>query len=777
MYVVLAVAVLWSVPQGGGKFGRWIDDLGHDTPAAREEAASRLRAAGRAAWPELEAAAASHSDLEIRSRCRDLVATSRLRRRIPWRVLDECPNAVATLRNGTSAERIALVRVLARAYEDTADLLLDLAQDPDPEVVLAAAEYLQERRNTDWAPRLLELYAREECPRAGRAYELLTMASGRLGSIDLQRVFAEAGPKGRNRILQLALNATLSLAVSPATVRELLESSDPATRRLGLSWLRERGCPAALPYVEPLLSHPETAVVTEALSTLRSCGWRPDPATIHALLGHDDASVREEAIQASLAFEERACLEGLRRLLDDPSMSVRQSAINAVSRLGGADALEDLWRVFERDSGESRDSAAAILARSPDWTMPRVRPLLKDADPDRRLRGYDLWARIDVANIGRVLAPLAKDREETIRRWALAQLLRRQENPGVAEALELFAVDPNEAIRFDALRTLVRMEKRDHAPALEAFLVSREYSFRFDAAETLLTLRDERAQTLARKLLEEADAPLRRLGYFALADRNDREVADRAIRELNDPDGRLGGAAAKYLRQLLTGRHDEAVLAQLAKGLESWTGEPLELAFNLLMEYGDRATAEPVRNLVRSGKAPRPDRAVRALAEWAGDQGAQEMAGLLGADAALNDSVFSRLREVRRRYPEAGRKELEAAFVRLFASPDRRIRRGALHAASDLGLPLEGIVARIDDPEPSVRCSAVSAARCLAMAAAADAIETKLDDDDPDVRVSAAVALSALKASARPLVERTVATEDCAWAKRKMEAALAPLAK
>src|SRR5215831_17774568 len=211
MAVVLAVAVLVSVPQGGGKYGRWIDDLGHDSPVVREEASSRLRAAGRAAWPELDAAAVSHPDLETRSRCRDLVATSRLRRRIPWRVLDEFPTAVATLQNGPSTERIALVRILARSYEDTADLLLELAQDPDPEVVLAAAEYLQERRNTDWAPRLLEIYAREDCPRSVRAYELLTMASGRLATVDLQRLFAESGPKGRTRILQLALNATLPL--------------------------------------------------------------------------------------------------------------------------------------------------------------------------------------------------------------------------------------------------------------------------------------------------------------------------------------------------------------------------------------------------------------------------------------------------------------------------------------------------------------------------------------------------------------------------------------
>jgi HEAT repeat protein len=771
MWATLAVAVLASALTGGGKYGRWIDDLGHDDPAVREEASSRLRAAGRAAWPELDLAAATHPDLETRSRCRDLVATSRLRRRIPWRVLDEFPSAVATLQNGPSAERIALVRVLARSYEDTAELLIDLSQDPDPEVVLAAAEYLQERRNTDWAPRLLEFYAREDCPRSGRIYELLTMASSRIAAADLHRLFADAGPRGRNRLLQLALNATLPLAVTPELLRGLIESRDSATRRLALSWLRERGCPGALPYVEPLLSDPEAAVVTDALSTLRACGWRPQAATLEALLGHDDPAVREEALQACLAFEERACIDGLRRLLDDPSMSVRQSAITAISRLGGAEALDDLWRVFLRDSGESRDSAATTLSRSPEWVMPRVRPMLKDPDPERRIRAYHLWARIDSV---RVLGPLSKDREETVRRWALLELLRRPEAPGAVEAIELFVTDASEAIRFDALRAMVRLEKRDHAAALETFLTSREYSFRFDAAETLLSLRDDRAQSLARRLLDEPDAPLRRLGYFALADRNDRDVADRAIQELNDPDGRLGGAAAKYLRQLLTSRHDDAVLARLARGLEEWSGEPLELAFNLLMEYGDGAAAPPVRKLLASGRAPRPDRAVRALADWSGERAAAELSTLLGADASLNESVYSRLRDVRRRHPEAGRRELEAAFARLFASPDRRIRRGAALATSDLALPLEGLIGLVGDREPSVRCAAIGSARLLALSGAADAIEAKIDDDDPDVRVAAVGSLAALKSAARPVVERAAASEDCAWAKRKMDASLAP---
>jgi HEAT repeat protein len=769
MLVALAVAVLWSLPPEGGQLGRWIDDLGHDDPAVRYEASLHLKAAGRAAWADLEAAGRSHPDLETRARCLDLLEESHLRRRLPWRVLDEAPNAVATLRGGTTLERVALLRTLARSFDETSDLIGDLAQDPDPEVVLAAAEVLQERRNSDWAPRLLRFYSAENCPKSGRAYELLTMASGRLTGDDLNRSFALAGPLGRVRIVQLAMNASLPLGLGPDSVKDWLRAGDGSERRLALSWIRDRGCPAALPFVEPLLSHSDPGLVAEAMSTLRACGWRPPAAEIDALLAHDEPAVREEAIQAAVVFEERGCLDALKRLLRDPVMSVRQSAICAYARLGGQAAQEELWALYLRDSGESRDTAAAILARSPQVAMERLRPLLTDADPDLRVRAYDLWSRIDTV---RVLAPLAKDGDPLVRQWALQQLLRRQETPGAVDAMEPFSADPVDAIRFDALRALVRLDRRGHAAALEAYLASPDYTVRFDAAETLLTLRDDRARTLARELLENADAPLRRLGYFALADRNDREVGDRAIRELADPDGRLGTAAAKYLRQLLAAKRDDAVLARLAAGLGGLNGEPLELTFNLILEHGDAAAAPAVRSLLRSGRAPRPDRAVRALSEWAGENAPAELAALLGADPVLNDSIFSRLRDALKRAPDGGQAELAAAFGRLFANPDRRVRRGAAQAAGDLGLPLAGLIALIDDPEASVRTAAIAAARALSLGAAADRLPARLDDDDPDVRVSAALSLVTIRPAKRGLVDRQLAAEDCAWVKRRLELTL-----
>src|SRR5207237_10169812 len=122
--------------------------------------------------------------------------------------------------------------------------------------------------------------------------------------------------------------------------------------------------------------------------------------------------------------------------------------------------------------------------------------------------------------------------------------------------------------------------------------------------------------------------------------------------------------------------------------------------------------------------------------------------------------------------PASGRAELAAAFNRLFTDTDRRLRRGAAMAAGDLGLPFESLIALIDDREASVRSAAIAAARALPLANAAPRIISRLDDDDPDVRVAAALTLVALRPMQRPVVERQLAGEDCAWVKRRLELSL-----
>jgi len=772
--VLLVAAALGALQGASDPLRSWVDDLGDDEPSLRAAASSRLRSAGRAAWPVLDQASHRHPDPEVRARARDLLTSIRRRRELPFRILDEHPDAAALLEAGPASDRAALARTLGRHFEDSSGFLLELLRDPDPEVALAAAEALHENRNADWPPRLLELFVLEDCPRAGRMYELLASGGSRLAPERLQEALGRAGPRGRNRLLHLALYANLPLDVPPDTLRAMLRHGDLPARREALAWVRERGPQGCLPEIEPLLSDPDPVLVADALSTLRQLRHPPDALALEALLRHEEARVREEAVHATLAFDQRAALPALRPLLDDPSTSVRLPALAALWKLEGEAALETLFRVYLRDSGEPRDQAAHFLCRASPWTAERARAIRADPDPDRRQRGYELLARIEGVP---ALAPLVRDPEERVRRWALHQMLRRLDLPPALEAVEAFARDPAETVRFDAVRALVRLGRRDQVPALRAFLSVREFAFRHDAAETLLEHAGEACEGLPERLLDDPEAALRRLGFNALAARGDRRAGTTALRALADADGRLRRSAHEYLAKILQRDRDAATIEALARSFAAAEGEPLSLAFRLVVEHGDARAAGPVRELLLGGRAPSPDRALRALAEWAGDGAAAELAALLGPDPALNDLVLSRAREARRRAPGAGLRELEAALARLLSSPERRIRRAAADAARDLGLAVPGLAALVRDPEPSVRHAAIEACVRLGLSGSAAAVAERMDDDDPDVRVAAVTGLPRLDPSAAGAAERAAAAEDCAWARRRMEATLRLAAK
>lgn len=747
--------------------GTWIQDLGHEDPASRDAASARLRAAGRAAWPALEEASQSHPDPEVRGRAHDVLTLSRERRRLSHRILEEHPTALAAMTAGATGEKIRLIRTLGRHYEETSDFLLRFCRDPEPEIAVAAAEALYENRNYEWAVPLLELYSAETCPRAARIYELISSAASRVGALPLDRCYAAAGTRGRLRLMTLASNANLPLAVPPGALRDMLRDGDVPTRRAALSWMRDRGAQGSLLEIEPLLGDAEPAVVTESLTTLRYLRHRPDPDRVAALLSHEEPGVREEAVHVLVAFEERGSSAALRGLLADPSTSVRMAALSGLARLEGPGALEDVLGVFFRDAGETREQAAGILWKHRDWSVPHLKNALAGADPDRRLRALDLLKRLDpTVPFGRV-----RDEHEAVRRWALAEALKA-ETPAAVQALEALAQDGVETIRFEALRKLVRLGRREHVRELQPFLESREYTIRYDAAEAVLEHGGERAEALARALVADADAPLRRLALNALADREGRDCIEPAMACLRDPDGRLRRSAAQYLGKKLAQRRDPTLLARLARGLDAYEEETLSLAFNLVVSYGDRASAATVRQLVSAGRAPSPARAVQALAEWAGDEALDELVPLLGGDAALNGVLFTRIKEVLPRAGAAGRGRLEGAVRRLLAHADRRVRRAAVSAAEDMGAATDALAALIADREPSVVCAAIDACARLGRAEAAGPVESRLDDEDPDVRILAATALAKLRPDARAGLEARVAREDCAWAKARMESAL-----
>lgn len=766
MLLSLAVLAGLALPAPGETIRRWIDDLADESPVVRDEAASRLHAAGRSAWPDLERAAAGHPDLECRARAGDLLATSRRRRTLSHLVLEEHPSALQTLENGATVEKLRLIRTLGRNFDTCSDILLDLLRDPEGEVAVGAAEVLQENRNFDWTPRLIELFAMEDVPRQARVFELIASAYARLQPADLQLGYDRAGPRARTRFLQLALHANLALGVSADEVRSMLRHGDPAARRAALSWVRERGTAGTTHEIEPLLWAAEPAVVADALSTLRQLRIRPDAGALAPLLRHDEACVRDEAAQAAAAFEDRSSLPGLRELLADPSTAVRQTALAALWKLEGPAACETVLEVFLRDAGDARDQAATLLAGAREWALPRARALLADPSPERRIRAHDLVSRIEGPA---ALFPLTGDAEESVRRWALGQILRRIEVPRALEVVETFTRDASDSVRFEALRTLVRLGRREHAGGLAGFLSSPEYTLRYDAAETLLEHGGERAPAIARALLGETDGPLRRLALNSMADRQDREGVERALADLDDPDSRLRRAASSYLGKILSGKREAPLVARIAAGLDRAEGESLALAFRLVVENGDAASAPAVRKLIASGRAPGIDRAVRALAEWGGEKAVAELSGLLGEDALLDEYVLVRLREARTRHPASGARELEAALRRLFGCRDRRVRRLAIGAAEEYRLATDALPGLVDDPAASVRVAAIGACARLKLEATAPTVAARFDDEDPDVRVASVTAFSKLRPFEVRTVDRAVAAEDCPWAKRRME--------
>jgi HEAT repeat protein len=764
----LAAAVLALAQDMEDPPGAWIDRLAHEDPAVREDAAARLHAAGRSAWADLADAAERHPDLEARSRARDLLHASRQRRRLSHRVLDEHPAALGTLTAGGTAEKVRLIRTLGRHYEESAELLLEFLRDPEPEIVIAAADALHENRNFQWTRRLLDLYASEDCSRTSRIYELLSSAASRLPRDVLQGTLDRAGPRGRNRLLNLSVNTGLPLSISAETLRGMLRGGDPAARRMALAWMRDRGPLGNLMEIEPLLSCGDPSLAADALATLRHLRHRPDPGRVEALLDHEEALVREEAARTLSAFDEREAAPALRRLLDDPSTSVRQAALAGLWKLEDTAALDDALRVFLEDAGEQREQAAAILGRHREWALPRARRARLDEDPERRLRAFELVRRFEGPP---VLQAAARDPDEAIRRWALAELLKT-DGPAVVDALQTLSQDSSEPIRFEAVRALVRRGRREHLPSLQHFLTCSDGALRYEAAETILEHGGDRAEPLARTLVEDPDAPLRRLGLHALAERGDREFADRALEGLSDPDARVRRAAAQYLSRMLAQRRDGDLLTRLAGLLASGEGEPLALAFNLVATYGDARAAASMRELLGTGRAPSLDRAVRVLAEWAGERALKELTPFLGDDPALNDIVLSRIRDLRQRSPEAPDGGLREAVVRLAAHADRRVRRSAASAAEGLGLPSDALLALAGDPEPSVRHAALGACARLGVAGCETILKARLEDEDPDVRLLAATLLARLDPASRPAIEEAMSAEECGWVRRRVEIAL-----
>lgn len=752
--MVVLAALLALASQDADEIRRHIEELANEDLDVREDAAARLRQAGRAAWPELRRAL-DHSDPEIRATAAWLLDQGRARRRLSHRILRLHPAAPSLLRAGACEETFRLIRTLGRNFEEGAEILLELLEDPDPEIRIAVAEALYDNRRHEWVEPLLALLADEACPRAGRVQELLRSDSSHIPGATLAKHFESAGPVAATRLLELAAQGGLDVEFPRSKLHELLQGEAPRTRRAALAWIRKRPKPEDSAPVSRLLVDADDAVLAETLSTLRALDATPDLSRLRTLLGHADDTVRAQALELLVRAEGPGADGDAEALLADPSTDVRRAALHALWRTRGTGALERTLRIFLEEAGETRELACTYLLRYRTWTRPHAVEARDAEDPDRRQRGVELLYAIDGVS---ALVAASADSDADVRLWALQRLISHDGESATA-ALRRMAEDETPAIRFHAARALVRRGE-PRLDDLARFLESDEYTFVLGATETLLEYGGQRVPEFARAVLRHEDAHVRRLGLEALADRRLLDAVPTALEQLSDPDPKLRRAALYYLSLSLAERND----SEIVDAVRSRVDREDVVAAQLLAEFGDDSTRSELRSAVRDGKLAAGERLLRTLLSAA----ESEIARMFGDDAFLNARLASMLVD------RGCDREIPARIRQLLASPLPGVRAGAVRSIATLGIAAldEAAIAALSDPDAEVRSAAAWTCGDRSLREAAERLAALLDDEDPDVRERAAWALSRVAPASRAAVARAAANEDCAWVKRRMEALL-----
>ncbi len=760
MRVVLAALLALAAQDDGDAVRSWVRDLASPLPETRLSASRNLLRAGRFAWPALEEARGS-PDLDVSRSAEHLLAASRLRRGIPYSILRLHPDAPLLLRGPACPAKIQLIRLLGRHFDECAHLVEPLLSDADAETQIAAAEVLSDHRRPGWIEPLLELIAREDCPRAPRVAELLLSVASSLPRSRLEELFQGAGPLGRVRLAELATAGRLALDFSRSTLYSMLRDG-ARSARASLAWIRMRVQPEDTTHVEPLLESEEADVVVETLATLRAAGSIRN-SSVRPLLEHEAPIVRSEALETLEAVGDPSVEDAALRLLVDPSTAVRRSAITVLWKRRGAGALEITLALYLSQDGDPRELAATYLLRCRGWVRPRLLEHLESRDSDRRLRSLELLYRMEGVS---VLLAAGRDEEEEIRRWALFRLLP-QEGSSILSLLENLAGDPKESIRFEALRGLVRRGKIERIEDLARFLSHREYDLALGAAETLLDFGGPQTPELARRVLRHDDAHLRRLALESLMERRTFDAVSEAIDCLDCPDPRLQRLAIQYLTQALAAYRSPEIVRSVRERLPLIAPEAAEAALFLVASTGDVESLRALRLALREGRLLSPDRALRELFDREASAG--NFVGLLGDDPVLNDRVL-RLAASR----EISDKEISVRLRELTHHRDPEVRASVVRGAADPrrhGLD-DLILGALEDEEAGVRYVAVVAVADRSFATIPPRLERLLDDEDPEVRIASASALLRLDPHQRGAIERAVAQEEYAWVRRRLEGLL-----
>jgi HEAT repeat protein len=516
MLVALIVAVALP-PQDAADIRRLVQALRADRVEERDDAARKLKLAGKAAVAELEKAA-KDADTEVAARARTVLRAIDIRAHVPVALLDARPGSDDRLAAGQENEATRLLLDAVDRKDVAAEALEYLAP-----AAARGASGVAERRRVAGA-----VFARQLRTGLPELDAYFDDADGGVRGVTLDVLLRMRAPIKIARLAKLFRDAdarvnfgtfTLTFAAGegPADLLPLLEDDKAGTRAAGaLVILKAR---EVLPKLVALLAHARQDVRLRAagiIEGMRATDVAPQVADLltHAdadvrrgaanLLGNLDASTQAPALKpllkdghphvraagAAALGKMRVHEAGpaIRALLSDPDLSVRGIAAHALADLGLREAAKEIAALLESDDEGLRAVAVdALLRMDAEECAPRVIALLKGKSTlvtESVLRFVrDVPVKADVA----LVVPHLESVDSSVRGLAV-DVIAQSGDPSRARDVAPLMKDEIAEVRHRAVAAIAALGAKEFVEGVSHRLEDEDYAVRTTAATALCLL-------------------------------------------------------------------------------------------------------------------------------------------------------------------------------------------------------------------------------------------------------------------------------------------------
>jgi HEAT repeat protein len=539
--VLKVVAVLVLLFAQEDRIRELIEQLRSDSGVKRNEATLELKKLGKAAIPQLEAAARD-SDLEVSSRARQALAAIALRARLTPALLAAVPGIDDRLAAG--GDRAAAQELLAAA----ADLGRGSSSLRAADLQCIAPAAVRGARSTEDLFPVLNLIQRHRLSAA--VFELLDLLENpdqrtRVGGIITLAGIAGETPDWtvnvdditEEQVVRVATGMLVDVDRTGVETRLLrsLDSPKGWRRRISIRGLAILGCRAALPDILKFERSEEPGTRADVILALGELGVREESNRVLEALNDPSSQVRAAAILSSGKLRDERAIARLLPQLPGSTDELQIAACRALAEMPSREALPALIRIYAEGIPPARRAAETALRRHDPKDVAAAMTRAMAGQPlNVRIRAVGLLAEIDASGATLALeAFLSTDDSAELRIEVLKALSKFHSVSSSAKILPLLD-HPNPRLRGTAARTLAELGDDGVVPKLVDLLSDFDWNARYNAVVGLSALD---AKTHAAKLV-----PL------AFASKNPEWVRTAALKALE----KLGGPEeARALSPLL----------------------------------------------------------------------------------------------------------------------------------------------------------------------------------------------------------------------------------